>query len=523
MPVQLHRRRHPEYERLLPHWTFLTETYEGSVGWLEANIFQYHKESTAEWKERVARAFRDNMSRDVVEIWTSHLYKQPITRSEKAPDTLQAFWKKATKGKGGRSIDEFMREASDKSGAVSPVYLVVDMPTAAPLEPGQVRTKKQAMDEGLVPYVYCVYPQDVLDFGLDDQDEFTWLLMKEYSRDDADPFDSSGDVETRYRLWTLDKWQVYREKANGGIELVDEGDHHLGRVPVVRLTHKDGRSPYEAISLLEEIAYKDRAVANHESRLDAILCEQTFSQLFIPDAGLMASTEKDAEGRRRKMVKMGVNRIVLFNDKAQHPPMFLSPDASQGTLIMTVIEGLREQILEDALLDSQGGSRSTDAAKTATEAAFDFEKLNGALADKAKNLEGCERELAMLVCLWTEAAFDPEAVNEWVQYPRKFQVKALKDELEEATMLKALGNFGATFWEQYLGRLVKKLLPDVPTDELAVIVKEMAEGFAIAMEQSRLAVEGAQLANKQLAQGVPQGQEGPPKPGQVSQPPPGQK
>lgn len=514
------RRRHPEYDRLHDHWQFLIETYEGSFDWLDKHIFQYHKESLAEYKERLRRAFRDNISRDVVEIWTAHIFKQPIERDEHAPDAVQAFWKKATKGKRGRSIDEFMRESSDKAGAVSPVFLVVDMPKAQPLEPGRVRTRKQAQDEGLAPYVYAVYPNDVLDFGLSDEGEFTWMLIREYARDDADPFTSTGQVTTRYRLWTTEAWFVYEDAGNGVERLIDSGEHHLGRVPVVRLAHKEGRSPYEAISLIEEIAYKDRAVANHESRLDAIICDQTFSQLFIPDAGLMASNEKDAEGRRRKMVKMGVNRIVLFNDKAQHPPMFLSPDASQGTLIMQVIEGLREQILEDALLDSQ---RERQGDKTATEAAFDFEKLNGALADKAKNLEAAERELAMLVCLWTGTPFEDAAVNEWVIYPRKFQIKALKDELEEATLLKSLGNFGSTFWERYLGRLVKKLLPDLNDAELAAIVKEMAEGFAIAMEQSRLAVEGVRLANQQLAQGPAEGQEGPQKPGQVSQHPQGRK
>lgn len=487
--VNLIKRRHPAYEALEKHWKFLIDTFEGGPDWMsENNLFRFYKEGENEYKERAARAYRDNISRDVVEIWTSHLFKVPVTRADAAPPAVAEFWKRATKGKDGVSIDDLMREVSDKTGAVSPCYLVVDMPIAPQLPEGQVLTQAVALQLRLRPYAYVVYPTDVLDFGLDEDEEFTWVLLREFMRDDANPWESEGKVSTRYRLWTRTSWHLYEEQqpqpgttANEqGYMLLDEGEHLLGRVPVIQLAHKKGKDRYRAIALIEEIAYKDRSICNNESRLDEILANQTFSQLFLPDAGLIASVEKKAGDRRRKMVEMGTKSIVLFNDKAQHPPMFLAPDAAQAALILDVIDRLRAQIFEDALLDSERAGRDAKGAKTATEATFDFEKLNAALADKAKSLESAERQMAELVCLWTGTAYEPADVESWVQYPRKFQVKALVDELTEAIQAKALGDLGAKFWELYLVRVVRKMLPDVTDGDLATISQQIAENYQLA-------------------------------------------
>ncbi|MNS24325.1 hypothetical protein D3C72_561640 [compost metagenome] len=506
MTVQnLIKRRHPAYEALLPHWQFLIDTYEATVPeWVEGHIHKFYKEGPEEYKERKARAWRDNVSRDIVEIWTSHLFKVPVVRDgKKAPAPVVEFWKHATRGADAISIDDLMREASDKSGAVSPCYLVVDMPAAPELEPDQVLTQAHAQALKLRPYAYVVYPVDALDFGLDDDDEFTWFLLREWKRDDEDPFEASGALRERFRLWTRTHWYLFERVGKNevsvdgsGVKLIEEGEHPLGRVPVVQLYHKKGKDRYRAISLLEEIAYKDRALANKESQLDAIICDQTFSQLAIPDAGLIASSEKTADGRRQKMLKMGTRRVFLFNDQAKHAPMFLSPDASQGQLVLTVIDRLRQQIYEDALLDSQARTRS-GGPRTATEAEQDFEKLGAALAEKAKSLEAAERKMAELVCLWTKSRYEPAEVASWVTYPRKFNVKALAEELDEALKVKQLGDLGGKFWELYLGRLVRKLLPELTDAEFATVLEEIRSSH----ELKALLMPGAAVSQVQAPQG----------------------
>ena len=54
-----------------------------------------------------------------------------------------------------------------------------------------------------------MYSTDGLDFGLDSDDELTWVLIREWRRDDMDPMMSTGFSHERFRLWTREEWFLY--------------------------------------------------------------------------------------------------------------------------------------------------------------------------------------------------------------------------------------------------------------------------------------------------------------------------
>lgn len=102
----------------------------------------------------------------------------------------------------------------------------------------------------------------------------------------------------RYRLWTRNEWFLFREEVKKGagnagrrtakVVLEDKGEHKLGVVPVFPVDCiGESESPYFSPSLIDDIAYLDRAVANYLSNLDAIIQDQTFSQLAIPVQSLL--------------------------------------------------------------------------------------------------------------------------------------------------------------------------------------------------------------------------------------------
>jgi hypothetical protein len=477
MPTETHpllARRHPGWE-VADHWRFLIDAYLGGPTWTQRHIFRFYKEGEAEFKDRQARAYRQNLSRRVVKTYTSHLFKVPAVRDRSgAPEAVKAWWTDADKE--GRSIEDLMRLVSDWSGAVSPVFVVVDRPGRPQGLQGVPLSVADEQTLGLRPYAYVVMPTQVLDFGLDEDGAFTWIAIEERGRDDADPLTATGAAVTRIRLWTREDWSLYQvdPEAEGGLRLVTPPTPHgLGRVPVVQVSHEDGPDRYRGVALLEEIAYKDRAIANNESRLDAIICDQTFSQLAIPHKGLLASAGRDEDGKRRAMIEMGTRRVFLFNDDAQHPPMYLSPDADQARLVLDLIAQQRREVFEDAVLDSEGG-RQRQGAETATGRAYDFEKLNAALVGKARNLERAERQLIELVCLWTGTPIpEREALDSLVVYPDKFDVSALADDLAEAVKLTQVPGLGPTFWAEYLERLVSKVLPDLEEERRAQVLAEI--------------------------------------------------
>lgn len=468
-------RRHAGWS-LAAHWRLCIQTFEGGPEWMEPNIFKFHKEGKEEFAHRLARAYRDNLSRDVCETFTAHLFKPGIVRDEKTTAKypwLAEFLGKATRGHNAQPLTDFMRGVSDKTNAVSPCAILIDMPAAerAPV------TRADELAMGLKPYVYSLWPTDILNFGVTPDGDFTWALVREDFTDDTDPMAAEGFSEERYRLWDAKTWKLYRKIAkHPGFELISEGVHGLGIVPLVRVVHKEHDSIYRGVGMIDEIVYKDRAIANNESRLDCIICDQTFSQLWMPDDGLIASTERDAEGKRQAMIRAATNRMCTFKGDAQHLPFYLSPDATQAEIIINLIERLRKQIWEDALLGSESGETSKGPI-TATEAEFQFQKLNGALADNAANLEAAERRAIYIVGLYNGVMLTAEELAAVCSYPRQFNVQALIDALSELLAFQKFPQLGETFWTKALERVVTRYIPDLTPDERQAMADEISESF----------------------------------------------
>src|SRR5665213_343188 len=94
------KRRHPQYNEMLPSWIFAEETYNGGREWFRAgNIFRYVKEGDKEFKDRVDRCYRFNHTREVVDLVQKYIFKSPVTRSEDAPPEIVEFWAEATESK----------------------------------------------------------------------------------------------------------------------------------------------------------------------------------------------------------------------------------------------------------------------------------------------------------------------------------------------------------------------------------------------------------------------------------------
>lgn len=280
-------RRHPEYNGMLGHWDFLRATYEGGRDWFEKNIFPYMKEGDGEFKDRVKRAYRFNHSREVVDLVNKYTFKGEIRRNtDDAPPCVKKFWMSSTRKR--VSIDTYMRYISKLASVYGRIWVVVDNVVESVGE-SVAETQSQI-------YSYEVPPQDVLDLSVDEDGDLRWILIRERVRDDADPFTSTGEVGYQYRLWTSSDWTLFKVRfkdSKGGFELanvefdIESGVHDLGVVPVFWVDHMISEGVYTAPSLIGDIAYLDRACANYLSNLDAIIQDQTFSQLAIPAQSLL--------------------------------------------------------------------------------------------------------------------------------------------------------------------------------------------------------------------------------------------
>lgn len=427
---RLIERRHPLYQQKLEHWAFLQETYNGGREWFEKHIFKYIKEGPTEFEERKERAYRFNHTREVVDLTNKYLFRQQINRNtEEAPDFLKKFWTRSTRN--GLSITDFCKQVSKQTSILGRIGIVVDSSA-----PGGNLTVADEKDGEFQAYVYAVPPEQLLDYSYDDAGELNWVLIKEYYREDEDPFSVDDGVQARYRLWTRTDWQLFVERKVSArrnskvvIELKDSGEHNLGEVPVILADNIITDDEWSSPSTIDDIAYLDRAVANYLSNLDAIIQDQTFSQLAMPAQNVLVGSDE-----HRQMLEMGTKRVFLYNGETNMAPMYLSPDVKQAELIVQVISKVINEIYHTVGLagertkedNSVGIDNSSGVAK-----AYDFERVNALLVAKACSLEAIENRIVELVYLWNKKKVDKNLV----MYPRDFDTRGLYDEFDIAAKL----------------------------------------------------------------------------------------
>ncbi|EXG50713.1 hypothetical protein J891_0691 [Acinetobacter baumannii 44327_8] len=462
-------RRHPKYEALVAHWNFMEETYNGGRKWVSSNIFRYIKEGDKEFKNRIERAYRFNHTREVVDLINKYLFKQAITRNDKdAPQCVIDFWKSATKG--NLTINDFVRQVSKKTSLFGRVGIVVDR-SRADME---IVSRQDEVEANLHTYSYIVEPQRLLDYSFDENGELNWILIHEIGRDDEDPFDSSGKPVNRFRLWTKQHWALYEVKEGKGkkvaVSLVDSSNHDLGEVPVILADNIIGDDQYSAPALIDDIAYLDRATANYLSNLDAIIQDQTFSQLAMPAQNLMPGEES-----HDKLLEMGTKRVFLYDGEGGSQPFYLSPDVKQADLLMTTINKIIGEIYHTVGLAGErtkqdnavGIDNSSGVAK-----AYDFERVNALLTAKADSLETIENKIVRLVAKWNGERIDDK--DSYVSYPDNFDTRGLYDEFDISARLMLI-EAPDTVRRTQMEAVIDKLFPQLAKELKEKMLKELKD------------------------------------------------
>lgn len=487
---------HPEYEEHEEHWEFLEDTYNGGREWFEDNIFKFIKEGDIEYKDRIKRAYRPNHTKEVVDLVNKYIFKSTIARKEAdAPDSIQKFWNYTTLNR--RPIGDFMRLVSEKTSIYGKVWCVVD----STLPDNAISLKEAATNNARI-YSYLLKPQDVLDMAFNDLGELEWIKLREWRRDD-DLFTGTGQMVEYFRIWTKDYWLLFKRSEKKGknsaasdkkYELVDSSIHEINIVPVIDADHTVSENPYYGNSLIDDVAYLDRAVANYLSNLDAIVQDQTFSQLVIP----AQSITPDQDGQEQ-MIEMGTKRIFTYDSQGGNPPEYISPDPKQASIIVEIINKIISEIYHTVGMagertkqdNSMGIDNSSGVAK-----AYDFERMNAMLANKAKSLEHFENKLVALVKIFNgeidaDKAFDYSEKEKLVHYPANFDVRSLYDEFEIAKQLLDFAAPPMLRKEQMKG-VAEKLFPGVEESILDGIKAEIDEEWPV--DPLELAQKQAEIA-----------------------------
>lgn len=451
-------RTHPEYNKTLPDWLFWEATYLGGKEYIESNLHQYFKEGDEEFKQRRERATRENHSKRIVDKISANIFKEgPLRNSESDRYTE---WLKNVDGH-GTPINRYMEKLDIWASVFGRVYNVMDK---LPLEEGQITGtfRDNLMSD---PYMYMVFPQNMLDIAFLEDGSVKWALVKEIYRDDEDPYGSTGDLETRYRLWEIGQYTLYDE--HGG--MIEQKETGIDCVPIIVHDSEESLSDYTAISLLADIAPIDRSIMNNWSRLDTIVNDQTFSQLIFPIESIAIKELIDNERLREDYFALASNRVLLYSAAAgiDVKPEFISPDASQAEFILSLISRQIKHLYSHIGLGATTGEEVKP--ESGISKAYDLDALSNLLASKAESLEETEQRVVALFSKWIG-----EDVEVEINYPDDFDVRTLAEEISMALDLSTL-RISETFMKEFEKRIVKKALPKAFSSTVSKIEKEIEE------------------------------------------------
>lgn len=447
-------REHPDYQKLKEEYQFFEESYKGGIDYINAdNLFQHSFEDKEGFDKRKIRAYYYNYCAPIVNAYNSFIYRQEIMRDYGALEK-DALFKQFLDNcdKRGTAYKDFFPALSKWASTSGLRFLLVDKP------PEVGETQRDEIEQSLYPYFVHIDPQNVLDWGLDEFGNLKWIKLCECEAD-GDTFDEGKDEVDKYRIWYKDRWELWEiRKEEGGDKkamLVEEGQHPVGEVPVIPVVHIS-EDPMRGFSLLNDIAYVNRALFNWCSLLDEILYRQTFSQLVMPID----------ENNPPSELTLGTEKGLTYNMNAPNPPEFISPDASQATVIMTQIQNGVEEIYRLATLR---GAIGVEEQSSGVARSYDFMITNNTLSDKAHNMQSVEMRAMRMWAKWQGITDDPGVS---IQYPVEFEISSLAEEIENIIRVQTVAV--SNRFEQVLKeRIVKRMAPGLSKEDMDTIMNEI--------------------------------------------------
>lgn len=438
------------------------EAYSGGDAFISrANLFSHCREREEEYIDRLARAYYLNYSSPIVDTYTFFLFKSPVTRKYDE-NSLRLATFMANCDMKGTSFDEFIKNLVSSILVAGREFVVIDVPQQVTL------TVQQELEANKRPYLYSIKTENVLDYE-EDEEGIIWIKYAEQRPMKGGSWDYEGDgVQDVIVIWGRGFYRAYDLEGN----LVDDINLNIDFVPIVEFKFSDGES------LIRDIARVNRSLFNWCSLLDEILYRQTFSWLVAPGDKNESLAEK----------KIGTSWAWTFDPESKHAPQFISPDASQATVLETRCEKTIAEIYRIANLD---WSNSQMANKSGIAKAYDFMNVNKALGTIAYSMQEGEKKIFRIIAKYYGATIDASnsaidnPLDIYIQYPQEFSYTALSDKLSR--LYEALTTqFSNKFKKLCAAQIVDSLFPMMNEedkreidDEIETFYNENPDAFGV--------------------------------------------
>lgn len=468
---------HRLYEANVDEWSFLLAAYEGTRSLIELGYIQQHeRESEQNWQRRQEEAYGFGYTKSVIDLFNFYLFKKEVKRS--IPDGLKndPAWIMfmADCNLEGDTLETFLTDADREASICGHVGILVDKPSR------EVENRQQENDAGIYPYVSLYYPDAILDwkFEKDENDRLHLSYLK--LRDDPEG-DTAKSARHEYRMWFKDHFEVWetpevRESENEGegqARLINVGENPIGEIPFVWLYNMRGRKKPIGISDIHEVSRIDVSILRNLSGGEEMIYYAAFPMMLKPgkqgagptgDGAVPPATDDET----------GVTAVLEFDpDHPESKPEWLnSAVAEPMNAILAWIDRKVAEIYRAVNAGGMAGMEISTVAKSGTALKAEFQLLNAHLVRKAINLEKAEDRIDHYWVKWQGLEkYEAEIEN---TRERTYDVEDLHSDLENAITAISIVH-SDTFKKKMEKRVVRQSIPSIEEEELKEIDAEIDE------------------------------------------------
>ena len=385
---------HKDYQETVNNWEYYIRSYNGGYDYMIGQYLnRYNLELDNEFNQRLANTPCDNHCKNVIQIYSSFLFRVKPSRnfgSLADEQSLENFLKDADLE--GNSLSNVVKQAQNYASIYGHCFMILDKPNI------QTSTRAEELQQDIRPYVSIVTPENVLDWNFERQPNGKYELNYLKIREEVD-----RENGTYMRIWYPDRIDTLYMPDREEPRIIDTVDNQIGKIPAVILYNAKSHKRGIGQSDLVDVADLQKAIYNEYSEMEQLI-RLTNHPSLVKTPSVNASA--------------GAGAVIEMPDELEPnlKPYLLQPSGSSLTSIMDSIESKVNSINRIAHIGAVRTTKTNISSGVALQT--EFELLNARLSEKADNLEIAEEQLFRLYSMFQDTPFDGE-----INYPDSFNIR----------------------------------------------------------------------------------------------------
>ena len=420
---------HKDYKENISNWEYYIRSYNGGYDYMIGQYLnRYNLELDNEFNQRLANTPLDNHCRNIVQIYSSFLFRVKPTRdfgSMAEEPSLESFLKDADLE--GNSFNAVIKQAQNYASIYGHCFLVLDKPAV------QTRTKADELNQDIRPYISIVTPENVLDWNFKREVNGKYYLDFLKVREEVDK-----EGGTYMRMWYPDRIDTLYQKDEQEPSIIDTAENQIGKIPAVILYNSKSHKRGLGMSDLTDISDLQKSIYNDYSEIEQLIRLSNHPSL-VKTPSVNASA--------------GAGAIIEMPEEIDSnlKPYLLQPS---GANLQSIMDSIKHKVEAINRIAHTGAVRTTkQQVSSGIALQTEFELLNARLSEKADNLEIAEEQLFRCYAMFQNTVFDGE-----INYPDSFNLKDYAYDLQFYSMAKAMNLQSPTFNKEVDKEIVRSVI-----------------------------------------------------------------